>query len=243
MTSVLSSPDQDPHLFEASVQTAKALAAAKIVIVNGAGYDPWMEKLLAAQKAPGREEIVAAALAHKKPGDNPHLWYDPATVRAVADALVGDLGRVDAAHRGDYQKGGSAFVASLEPLDAKIAEMRKKYAGQPIIASEPVFGYMAERLGLKMHGEKFALAVMNDAEPSASDVAAFEDDLRGHKVKVMLYNAQADEPAVQRLVRIAKDEKIPVVGVSETQPANVTYQQWMSQQLDALDKALSGSGS
>jgi zinc/manganese transport system substrate-binding protein len=99
---------------------------------------------------------------------------------------------------------------------------------------------MAELLGLKVHNEKFALAVMNNTEPSASDVAAFENDLKGHKVKVMLYNAQASEPAVQRLVQIAKDEKVPVVGVSETEPPGVTYQQWMMSQLDALDKALSG---
>ena len=66
-----------------------------------------------------------------------------------------------------------------------------------------------------------------DAEPNASDIAAFENDLKGHKVKVMLYNAQASEPAVQRLVQIAKDENIPVVGVSETEPADTSYQQWM----------------
>ena len=240
VTSILSKPDDDPHLFEASPATARALAAAKIVIVNGADYDPWMEKLLAAHKSPGRREILAANLAHKKAGDNPHLWYNPATVRAMANALMVDLGVVDPAHRADYQKAGTEFLATLDPLDAKIADMRKKYAGAPVTASEPVFGYMADLLGLKMHNEKFALAVMNNTEPSASDVAAFENDLKGHKVKVMLYNAQASEPAVARLVQIAKDEKIPVVGVSETEPADTNYVQWMTKQLDALDKALSG---
>jgi zinc/manganese transport system substrate-binding protein len=243
VTSILSNPDDDPHLFEASPATAKALVGAKIVIVNGGDYDPWMEKLLAANKAPGRREILVATLAHKKPGDNPHLWYNPATVRAVANALTVDLGIVDPAHRSDYQTAGTAFAATLDPLDAKIADMRKKYAGSPVTASEPVFGYMAELLGLKVHNEKFALAIMNNAEPSASDVAAFENDLKGHKVKVMLYNAQASEPAVQRLVQIAKDEKMPVVGVSETEPADTSYQQWMTRQLDALDKALSGPAS
>jgi zinc/manganese transport system substrate-binding protein len=240
VTSILSNPDEDPHLFEASASTAKALADAKIVIVNGADYDPWMEKLLSANKAPGRREILVATLAHKKAGDNPHLWYNPATVKAVGNSLSVALAVVDPAHRSDYQKAGAAFAASLEPLEAKIAEMRKKYAGQPVTASEPVFGYMAELLGLKVHNEKFALAVMNNTEPSASQVAGFEDDLKGHKVKVMLYNAQASEPAVQRLVQIAKDQKVPVVGVSETEPAGANYQQWMTSQLDALDKALSG---
>ncbi|MGB8841425.1 MAG: zinc ABC transporter substrate-binding protein, partial [Aliidongia sp.] len=240
VTSILSSPDQDPHLFEASPSTAKALAGAKVVIVNGADYDPWMEKLLKANKTPGRKEILAAALAGKKAGDNPHLWYNPATVKAVAKKLSVELAIIDPTRKADYEKGAASFVDSLKPLDAKIAEMRKKYAGSPVTASEPVFGYMAELLGLKVHNEKFALAVMNNTEPSVSEVAAFQNDLKGHKVKVMLYNAQASEPAVQRLVQMAKDEKIPVVGVSETEPPGVTYQQWMTSQLDALDKALSG---
>jgi zinc/manganese transport system substrate-binding protein len=243
VTSILSNPDDDPHLFEASASTAKALADARIVIVNGVDYDPWMEKLLAANKAPGRREILVAALAHRKAGDNPHLWYEPATVKAVAAALSVDLAILDPAHRSDYQKAGADFAVSLEPLEAKIAEMRKKYQGQPIAASEPVFGYMAGLIGLKVRNEKFALAVMNNAEPSASEVAAFEDDLKGHKVKVMLYNAQASEPAVQRLVELAKAEKIPVVGVSETEPAGADYQQWMGSQLDALDHALAGASS
>jgi zinc/manganese transport system substrate-binding protein len=240
VTSILSNPDDDPHLFEASPATAKALVGAKIVIVNGVDYDPWMEKLLKANKAPGRKEILVATLAHKKAGDNPHLWYNPATVKALGSTLSVALSVADPAHRDDYQKAEAAFGASLEPLEAKIAEMRKKYAGQPVAASEPVFGYMAELLGLKVHDEKFALAVMNNTEPSASDVAGFENDLKGHKVKVMLYNAQASEPAVQRLVQMAKDQKIPVVGVSETEPPGATYQQWMGSQLDALDQALSG---
>jgi zinc/manganese transport system substrate-binding protein len=243
VTSILSNPDDDPHLFEASASTAKELAEARIVIVNGVDYDPWMEKLLGANKAAGRREILVATLAHRKAGDNPHLWYNPATVKAVANALSVDLAMVDPAHRADYQRSGATFAASLEPLEAKIAEMRKKYAGQPVAASEPVFGYMADLIGLKVHDEKFALAVMNNTEPSASDVAGFEDDLKGHKVKVMLYNAQASEPAVQRLVQMAKDEKIPVVGVSETEPAGADYQQWMGAQLDALDRALAGGAS
>jgi len=243
VTSILSNPDQDPHLFEASASTAKALADAKIVIVNGVDYDPWMEKLLAANKAPARREILVATLAHKKAGDNPHLWYNPATIKAVGNALSVDLAIADPAHRADYQKAGTAFAASLEPLEAKIADMRKKYAGQPVAASEPVFGYMADLLGLNVHEQKFALAVMNNTEPSASDVAAFEDDLKNHKVRVMLYNAQASEPAVQRLVEIAKDKKVPIVGVSETEPSGANYQKWMTDQLDALDKALAGGAS
>ena len=241
VVSLLSNPDQDPHAFEASPAAARALTDAKIVIVNGAGYDPWMETLLQADKTAGRKAIVVAALVGHKPGDNPHLWYDPAYVKAAAKALVADLVAVDPAHQADYVQGEAAFVDSLKPLEAKIADMRQKYAGQPVIASEPVFGYQAGLIGLQVHNEKFALAVMNGAEPTPSAVAAFENDLKGRKVKAMLYNAQASEPAVQRLVRMAKDNAIAVVGVSETEPPATTYQKWMLGQLEALDAALGGA--
>jgi zinc/manganese transport system substrate-binding protein len=240
VTSILNSPDQDPHLFEASPETAKALTDAKIVIVNGVDYDPWMEKLLSAHKAPARKEILVGALVGHKPGDNPHLWYDPAYMKAAAKAFVGDLTAVDPAHKADYEQGYAKFVDSLKPLDDKIVAMRKSYAGQPVTLSEPVFGYQAELIGLKVRNEKFALAIMNNAEPTPSEVAGFENDLKGHKVKAMLYNAQASEPAVTKLVDLAKASGIPVVGVSETTPPNSTYQDWMMGQLNALDKALSG---
>jgi zinc/manganese transport system substrate-binding protein len=239
VTSILSNPDDDPHLFEASPETAKALADARVAIVNGVDYDPWMEKLLTAHPSPGRKEIVVAALTGHKPGDNPHLWYDPAYVKAAARALDVALVAVDPGHAADYQQGLARFEASLKPLDEKIAAMKKSFAGQPVTASEPVFGYQAGLIGLKVHNEKFALAVMNNAEPTPSEVAAFENDLKGHKVKAMLFNAQASEPSVQRLVQMAKDNGIPVIGVSETEPPNATYQTWMLGQLEALDKALS----
>ena len=243
VVSILSNPDQDPHLFEADANTAKALADARIVISNGVDYDPWMEKLLAASKGEGRTVITAGDLMGRKAGDNPHLWYDPATMVAVAGKLAEDLGQVDPAHKADYEANAKTFVDHLKPLDAKIAAMKQHFAGTPVTASEPVFGLMAQAIGLDMHNQTFQTAVMNNTEPSASDVATFEDDLKQHKVKVMLYNAQADDQAVKRLVDIAKASHVPVVGVSETEPAGKSYEAWMMEQLNGLDKALAGSKS
>jgi zinc/manganese transport system substrate-binding protein len=240
VTSILTNPDQDPHLFEASVATAEALAKAKIVISNGVDYDPWMETLLKANKAPTRKEIIVGDLVGRHAGDNPHLWYDPAYVKAAAKALTAALIAADPAHQANYESGEAAFVASLKPLDDKLADLKQRFAGAPVTASEPVFGYQAGLIGLKVHNEKFALAVMNNAEPTTSEVAGFENDLKRHLVKVMLFNAQASEPAVERLVKLAKANAIPVVGVSETEPPGASYQSWMLGQLTALDHALSG---
>ncbi len=243
VVSVMNNPDQDPHLFETSPAVLRQLAAARIVIYNGADYDPWMAKLLKATPKPGRIVIVAADLVHKKAGDNPHLWYDPATMPAVARALAAALSRADPAHAADYQARLATFLASLKPLDDKIAAIRKKYGGAPVTASEPVFGTMAAALGLKMRNEKFQLSIMNDTEPSARDVAAFERDLKEHKVRVMFYNKQATDKIVQHLVEIARAAKVPVVGVTETVPPGMTFQHWMLSELSDTEKALAGPSS
>ncbi|MCA8424051.1 metal ABC transporter solute-binding protein [Burkholderia seminalis] len=239
VTSILSNPDQDPHLFEASPKTARALQHAQVVIYNGADYDPWMAKLLGASKQAKRATIVVADLVGKKAGDNPHLWYDPATMPAAARAIAAELGRADPAHKAEYDANLQKFVASLKPIDDQVAALRAKYKGVPVTATEPVFGYMSDAIGLDMRNQRFQLATMNDTEASAQDVAAFENDLRKKQVRVLIYNSQAEEPMTRRMLKIARDGGVPTVSVTETQPAGKTFQQWMAGQLDALGAALS----
>ncbi|PYE23262.1 zinc/manganese transport system substrate-binding protein [Paraburkholderia silvatlantica] len=245
VTSILSNPDQDPHLFEASPKTARALQNARVVVYNGADYDPWMTKLLGATGAgksgtsgTSRTTIVAAELVGKKAGDNPHLWYDPKTMPAVARAVSAALGAADPAHKSVYDANLATFLASLQPVDAKVAALRARYQGQPVTATEPVFGYMSDAIGLDMRNLRFQLATMNDTEASASDIAAFERDLRERRVRVLIYNSQATEALTRRMLALAKQSKVPSVSVTETQPAGVNFQQWMLAQLDSLDKAL-----
>ncbi len=121
----------------------------------------------ASDPAAGRVEIVAADVAGKKDGDNPHLWYAPDVMKAVAARLADSLSTLDAPHKAVYDKGAKTFQASLKPIEDKIAAMKAKYANVPVTASEPVFGYMADALGLDMHNKTFQLAVMNNTEPSA----------------------------------------------------------------------------
>ena len=239
VTSILSSPDQDPHLFEASPSTARALSSARIVIYNGVGYDPWMAKLVRATRAPNRQVLVAGELVRRKVGVNPHLWYDPAVMPVVAKALADTLAAADPADAAGYTQRLLTFTQSLKPLNDKIAAMRTRFAGVPVTAMEPVFGYMAAALGLVVRNDRFQLAVMNNTEPRASDVYAFEGDLKARRVRALLYNSQATGPTAQRMVRLAKQANVPVVGITETQPAGTTYHRGLLAQLDALDAALS----
>jgi zinc/manganese transport system substrate-binding protein len=238
--SILSNPDQDPHLFEASVSTARNLAAARIVIYNGADYDPWMTKLLTASRASGRVAIEVARLVGKKSGNNPHLWYDPSTMPAVAEALAAELARLDPDHLADYKSRRDALRASLKTVDDKIASLRERYAGVRVTATEPVAGYLAAAIGLEVRNERFQLAVMNGTEPSASDIAAFQTDLRTRAVKLLLYNSQTSEALTQKMRAIAQEAGVPIVGVSETEPAGLTYQAWMVSVVAAIETGLSG---
>jgi zinc/manganese transport system substrate-binding protein len=238
VTSILSNPDQDPHLFEASPSVARLLSAATIVIYNGADYDPWMAKLLAASRSPNRRIIIVADLVHRKAGDNPHIWYDPPTMPAYAKLLAATLAERDPGHKEDYQQRLGAFLASLQPMAAMIDDLHSRFAGTAVTATEPVFGYMATALGFTMRNERFQLAVMNDTEPRASDVAAFESDLRKQLIRLLFYNSQASNAAAQRLMKIAQQSKVPIVGVTETEPQGKTYQDWMMGELDAVTQAL-----
>ena len=240
VTSILNNPDQDPHLFETAPSVVREIAASQVVIYNGADYDPWMERLLEVTPKPGRIVIVAADLMHKKAGDDPHLWYDSATMPEVAKALAAALSTADPADADHYMTGLRTFLASLHPLNDKIAEIRGKYAGTTVAATEPVFGYMAAALNLTMLERRFQLSIMNNTEPSAGDLVAFESDLKMHKVRVLFYNRQASDKIVQHLVDLAHASNIPVVGVSETCPPSLSYQNWMLSELDKTETALTG---
>jgi zinc/manganese transport system substrate-binding protein len=238
VTSILNNPDQDPHLFEVSPSVGRDVSGARIVVYNGIDYDPWMEKLLRAARSANRKTIVVADLVGKKAGENPHIWYDPATMSALAKALSDTLSVEDPTHRTGYEQRLARFEESVRPIEGKIAELRQRLGGIPVAATEPVFGYLFDALGMRIRNQAFQLAVMNNTEPSASDVAAFENDLKTHHVNLLIYNSQATDPIADRMQEIAKASGVPVVGATETEPAGKNYQGWMLNVLDAIDRAL-----
>jgi len=240
VTSLISNPAQDPHLFEASPTAVRAIAGARVVILNGAGYDPWMEKLLGAAPNPQRAVVSAAAIMDRKAGDNPHLWYDPATMPRVATAIAAALTAADPAHAAGYAANLTTVNAALTRIDARAAGLRTKYKDVPVTATEPVFGPMAQAIGLAMRNERFQRAVMNGTEPTAHDLAEIERDLKERRVRALIDNAQVSDLLTARLRALAAAARIPVVPVTETLPAGLHFQDWVLSELDALDKALGG---
>jgi zinc/manganese transport system substrate-binding protein len=238
VTSILTNPDQDPHLFTVNVDTARAVPTAQIVIYSGIDYDPWMEDMTAAHPNPNRVVTNVSALIHAAKGDNPHIWYSPATMPALAQKLAADLGRLAPAHTDLFHARLAKFLASLKPLNDRIAALKAKYAGTDVLATEPVFGYMAGALGFKMHAMGFQNHVMNNTEPTAQESEEFETLLKSKKVKLLFYNGQVTDPITTRMQGVAKAAGVPIIGVTETEPSGTSYVPWMLSQLDAVQKAL-----
>jgi zinc/manganese transport system substrate-binding protein len=237
--SILTNPNQDPHEFTTNADTAKALADADIVIYSGISYDPWMEKLLGTAGKANRVVINVADLIDAKEGDNPHIWYDPKTMPALGAKLVEVLSKIIPAQASDYQKRLDDFNASMNGIVSEIAKVKALEAGLPVTATEPVFGYMADALGFKMLNYDFQVKIMNDAEPTADETAAFEKSLTSKTAKILFYNRQVTDPTTDRLQKMAKAAGIPVVGVTETQPPDQpSYVSWMFYELDGVTSAL-----
>jgi len=237
--SILNNPNQDPHLFSACNTTAKAISNADIVIANGAGYDNWEERLLSTNTKKRPSEINVAALINKATAQNPHIWYEPSTMPIFAQTLTALLIKLDGQHADYYATQLRNFQNDYMQLTNKIAAMKRRFQGIPVTATEPVFNYMADDLGLIMHELSFQINIMNDVEPTPMQVKEFEDELRNHKVKLLIYNNQVVNPRTQHMRYIAQIEKIPVVGVSEMLPPRKTYVQWMLDQLKQMEQALS----
>lgn len=241
--SIVVSAEADPHDFEPPASVAVAVADARIVIMNGAEYDHWMERLIDASDTADRVVIDVAGLIGAVEGDNPHLWYDPRAMPALAAALAGELTSLDPEGAAEYKSRSNAFVASLQELNQKIETIRERHSGAPVTATEPVFGLMAEALGLDMRNEDFQRAIQNESEPSARQIAGLEADIRDGEVKVLFYNSQVVDPLTERLLAAAQESGLPVVGITETMPEGASYVGWMLDQLDATEKALSAPSS
>jgi zinc/manganese transport system substrate-binding protein len=241
VTSIINNPNADPHDYEATSADARAVADAQYVIVNGAGYDAWAQQLIDANPSAERKELDIAKLVGKKEGDNEHLWYSPDYVMKVVDQLTADYKALDAANTAYYDQQNSTFKSeTLKEYKSLIADIQAKYAGTPVGITEPVFGYMAEALGLKvLTPETFIKAIDEGEDPSAADKATYDEQIRTKQIKVFIYNSQNATPDVDALRTKAQAAGIPIVTVTETlTPAGVTFQAWQVTQLKALEQAL-----
>jgi len=241
VTAIESNPNTDPHSFEASSSVAQAVSSAKLVVQNGLGYDDYMNKIESAAPSPSRKVIDAAHLLGLPDSTpNPHLWYSPTTMPAVARAIARDLSGMQPAHAGYFAANLRRFQRSLQPWFRALAQFKAAYPGTPVAVTEPVSDYLLQSAGTKILTPfTFQADIMNGVDPAPQDVSQQDGLFSGHKVKVFVYNQQVTDSLTESFLSQAHEHGIPVVGVYETMPApGFDYQSWMIAEVRALRSAV-----
>jgi zinc/manganese transport system substrate-binding protein len=240
VTSILTNPNADPHLFEPNSSSGLAVAGAKVALQNGLGYDAFMTRLEDASPSKGRIVVTMADVLgiHGK-DSNPHLWYDVPQLDRVASAIALAFAKADPAHARAFRSGLRRFELSLTPLRREVATIRARFGGAPVAYTEPVPGYLVSAAGLRnLAPDSFTRAIEEGTEPSPTSVATMNTLIERRRIRVLLYNSQAVSPLTARLRDAARSAGIPVVPVSETLPPGLTFQQWQLGQARALATAL-----
>jgi zinc/manganese transport system substrate-binding protein len=240
ITSILTSPNADPHLFEPGTSSGLAVAVAKVALQDGLGYDAFMTKLEDAAPSKSRTVVTMADVlgVHGKDA-NPHLWYDVPRLDRIAGAIADAFAEADPHHASAYRTGLSRFERSLTPLRREVAAIHDRFPDAPVAYTEPVPGYLVAAAGLRnLAPDSFTRLIEEGAEPSPSAVAAMDALVSQHRIRVLLYNSQAVSPSTAHLRDAARRAGIPVVPVTETLPPGLTFQQWQLRQARALASAL-----
>ncbi len=241
VAAIMSNPNTDPHTFEASPSVAATVSEAKLVVQNGLGYDDFMTKIESAASNAARRVInVQHLLGLPDSTPNPHLWYSPKTMPALATALVRDLTALLPSHAAYFRANAVKFDRSLTPWLNAIAAFRSAHPGAPVATTEPVGDYMLQAAGAE-NRTPFSLQadIMNGTDPAPQDVSEQDTLFSAHRVKAFIYNQQVTDTLTDGFLKLAAENHIPVVGVYETMPLHFTYQAWMLAEVRALSAAVS----
>jgi zinc/manganese transport system substrate-binding protein len=241
VTSIISNPNADPHSYEPTPGDGRTVATAQLMILDGIGYDPWAQQLLAANPTSGRTVLNVGDLVHVPVGGNPHRWYDPTNVRQVIAQITADYRAIDPKDAAYFEHRRQVYEnVTLAPYNALISSIRSQYAGTPIGASESIVSPLAQALGLDMlTPASFLDAISEGSDPTAADKATIDQQISKRQIAIYVYNSQNATPDVAAQVAEAKANDIPVATVTETlAPANQTFQAWQVRQLRGIQSAL-----
>jgi len=240
VTSIVSDPNADPHEYEVNATDARDFANANYVILNGAGYDSWGDKLLSASPNSKRQVLNVASLLGKKNGDNPHFWYSPSYVNKVMAKIEQNLISISPANKTYFTQQYKSVTASLTGYQQRIATIKRQFGGTKVAATEDIFYYLASAAGLNLVSPPaFTQAVADGNDPPTDSVVQFQQQLESGQTKVLVYNEQTVTPLTTSMKTIAAEQNIPIVGVTETiQPPGTSFQVWMNAELLTLQNAL-----
>lgn len=236
VTSIIDRPSVDPHDYEPTVSTAKQASSAQLIIYNGLGYDDWMEKLTVNKAKGARVITVGTDVANKADGANEHVWYDPAIMPKLATKIAADLSKIQPQHKHYFYQQAKKYQANAKAITTTINQLKKRANNQRVAVSEPVFDYSLKAIGYRISNTHFAHAIEEGSDPSPKDIQQMQQDIKHHRIALFVENTQTDSNLVTNMVKLAKQYHVPVLKVTETLPANQTYQSWMLSQYRQLAK-------
>jgi zinc/manganese transport system substrate-binding protein len=243
VTSIIDSPAQDPHSYEASARDRLALARADLVIENGGGYDPFIGALLDAGDAgdggdTGPVVLTAVEIAGD-PAGNEHVWYDPRAMDALAHAIADALSGLDPANADAYAANAAAWASGCEALLERTIELADRHAGTGYLLTEPVPAYLLESAGLvNLTDPGFSEAIEEGTDVPPLVLQATIDLVTSGDAALLAYNSQTAGPETERVRAAAEAAGVPVVDLTETLPEGEDYLSWMSANLDRIAAAL-----
>jgi zinc/manganese transport system substrate-binding protein len=237
--SIVNSAVDDPHSFEASPADAAAVADASLVVYNGGGYDHWVDDMLSGH--PGVTTVDAYSL---RPGTvaqpaNEHVFYDPATAKAVATQIADRLAKADASQADAYRANAVAFGKGADEILQIERAIGQTHPGTSVVATEPVAHYLLVNAGITdKTPEGFTSAVEEDADPAPADLAAMLDLINTHQVSALVFNPQTQTAVTKQIQDAAQRASVPVVTVTETLPNGTDYLTWQRQTAEQLASQL-----
>ncbi|MFT8467039.1 MAG: zinc ABC transporter substrate-binding protein [Acetobacter syzygii] len=227
VVAILSTPTVDTHEYQATPTDARMIAAAELVVANGAGYDTWADKLVAASGLLPARYVKADSWSPWQEGGNPHLWFNVEAVSAFVKHFAEACAHIDPEHADGYAGRAEKMQLAIQAIQAHANLLKAHVAGMHIAATEPLFTPLSDLLGLQMDEQAYQLAIMNDVEPAPSTVATFESDLKDRRLKLLVYNQQVEEPSVRHLLELAKQSNVPMMPLSEMLPPRQHWQVWV----------------
>lgn len=238
VTSIINNPAIDPHDYEPTTKVAQMISKADITVANGLGYDSWMNKL---NKNNGSYIKIGEQVMDKKTGDNPHIWYNPETMPKYAKYLAAKLAKKYPKNKAYFEKNAQEYIASLEPVQNELTQLKKaskELSNKNVYVTEPVFDYSIEATGFNVANKSFEKAIENGTDPTPQAIQKMHQGIKNKQVAFLVLNTQTESKVVNNLVKLAKQNDIPILKVTETLPAKKTYAQWMLSQYQDLNKIL-----
>ncbi len=241
----------DPHTFEPTPGDVRRIAESRVLIVNGAGLEEFLDRLL--QNAGGERLVIEASkglqsraleehAAHEHAhASDPHFWLDPNNVIQYAENIRAGLSQADPAGAATYAANARAYTAQLKELDQWIAEQVKQIPPEHrlLVTNHESFGYFADRYGFRVIGT-IVPSVSTGASPSAQQLAELINQIKTAKAKAIFLETGTNPQLAQQIaqetgLRVVTDLYTHSIGAGGTAP---TYIEMMRHNVKRIVEAL-----